>query len=40
MPIFLVVRDYPKTGMSLLVFGITSLILKFTWLDKVKNYEE
>ncbi|MFD1094918.1 sodium:solute symporter family protein [Salegentibacter chungangensis] len=38
LPIFLVVRDYPKAGISLLVFGISSLILKFTWLDKVKNY--
>ncbi|SHG24249.1 Na+/proline symporter [Salegentibacter echinorum] len=40
MPIFLVIRDYPKTWMSLLVFVISSLILKFTWLDKVRNYEE
>lgn len=40
MPIFLVVRDYPKTWMSLLVFVVSSFILKFTWLDKVKNYEE
>jgi len=37
LPIFLVVRDYEKTAWSLLVFGITTLILKFTWLDKVKK---
>ncbi|WBL25231.1 sodium:solute symporter family protein [Zunongwangia sp. HGR-M22] len=39
LPIFLVVRDYPKTWMSFAVFIATSLILKFTWLDKVKNLE-
>ncbi|MDN3595434.1 sodium:solute symporter family protein [Zunongwangia endophytica] len=39
LPIFLVVRDYPKTWMSVAVFIATSLILKFTWLDKVKHLE-
>ena len=37
LPIYLVVRDYEKTAVSFLVFGVTSLILKFTWLDKVKK---
>ena len=37
MPIFLIVRDYPKTISTTVVFIITSLILKFTWLDRVKN---
>ncbi|HCQ77404.1 MAG TPA: sodium:solute symporter [Leeuwenhoekiella sp.] len=37
LPIYLVVRDYEKTAISLLVFGVTTLILKFTWLDKVKK---
>ncbi|PHR98360.1 MAG: sodium:solute symporter [Leeuwenhoekiella sp.] len=37
LPIFLVVRDYEKMGWSLLIFGVTTLILKFTWLDKVKK---
>ncbi|TDN95041.1 Na+/proline symporter [Salegentibacter sp. 24] len=37
LPIFLVVRDYNKTWMSLAIFLLTSLILKFTWLDKVKK---
>ncbi|MEH6659860.1 sodium:solute symporter family protein [Leeuwenhoekiella marinoflava] len=39
LPIFLVVRDYEQTAISLLAFGVTSLILKFTWLDKVKKIE-
>ncbi|RXG31607.1 sodium:solute symporter family protein [Leeuwenhoekiella palythoae] len=37
LPIYLVVRDYEKTAISILVFGVTTLILKFTWLDKVKK---
>ena len=37
MPIYLVIRDYPKGLIALSVFVITSLILKFTWLDKVKQ---
>lgn len=37
LPIYLVVRDYEKTAVSFLVFGVTTLILKFTWLDKVKK---
>ncbi|MDT0675444.1 sodium:solute symporter family protein [Autumnicola musiva] len=36
LPIFLVVRDYGKMWITLAVFLIISLILKFTWLDKVK----
>ena len=37
MPIFLIVRDYPKTISTTVVFVITSFILKFTWLDRVKK---
>ncbi|WP_291865516.1 sodium:solute symporter family protein [Maribacter sp.] len=37
MPIYFVIRDYPKTCISLAVFLITSLILKFTWLDRVRK---
>jgi len=37
MPIYFVIRDYPKGFIALVVFAITSLILKFTWLDKVKQ---
>lgn len=37
LPIFLVVRDYNKMWMSVAVFVVTAIILKFTWLDKVKK---
>ena len=40
MPIFLIVRDYPKTISTTVVFVITSVILKFTWLDRVKNISD
>ncbi len=39
LPIYFMIRDYPKTLIVLLVFAITSIILKFTWLDKVKKYK-
>jgi Na+/proline symporter len=37
LPIYLIIRDYPKTLVTLVVFVITSIILKFTWLDKTKK---
>ena len=37
LPIYFMIRDYPKTLWTLLVFVITSIILKFTWLDKVRK---
>ena len=37
LPIYFIVRDYPKAIISLIVFLITSFILKYTWLDKVKK---
>ena len=37
LPIFLLIRDYPKTLVSLVVFIMTSIILKYTWLDKVRK---
>ena len=40
MPIFLIVRDYPKTISTTVVFVITSFILKFTWLDRVKKISD
>ena len=40
LPIYLLIKDYQKTGLVLLVFIVTSVILKFTWLDKVKKYKE
>ncbi|MCG9792264.1 sodium:solute symporter family protein [Flavobacterium algicola] len=40
LPIFLLIRDYPKMVVSLVVFLITSAILKYTWLDKVRKIED
>ena len=40
LPIFLLIRDYPKTLVSLAVFIITSIILKYTWLDRVRKIED
>ena len=40
LPIFFLIRNYPKALISLLVFVLTSVILKFTWLDKVKKYKD
>ncbi|MFV0564254.1 MAG: sodium:solute symporter family protein [Flavobacteriaceae bacterium] len=37
IPIYLLIRDYQKTLIAVVVFAITSLILKYTWLDKVNN---
>ncbi|GGF68521.1 sodium:solute symporter family protein [Wenyingzhuangia marina] len=40
LPIFLLIRDYPKTFVSLAVFIVTSIILKYTWLDGVRKIED
>jgi len=37
LPIYFIIRDYPKTLIALFVFLGTSLILKYTWLDKVRK---
>ncbi|OAD42240.1 sodium:solute symporter family protein [Polaribacter atrinae] len=37
LPIYFLIRDYPKAFISLGVFLVTSIILKFTWLDKVRK---
>lgn len=37
LPIYFVIRDYPKAFISLIVFLVTSVILKYTWLDKVRK---
>lgn len=37
IPIYLLIRDYQKTLIAVIVFAITSLILKYTWLDKVNK---
>ncbi|MGO4773389.1 sodium:solute symporter family protein [Flavobacterium sp. W22_SRS_FK3] len=37
LPIYFIIRDYPKAIVALVVFIVTSAILKFTWLDKVRK---
>ena len=37
LPIYFVIRDYPKTIIALTTFILTSIILKFTWLDKIRK---
>lgn len=37
LPIFLLIRDYQKMFVSLAIFLITVVILKYTWLDKVNK---
>lgn len=37
LPIYLMIRDYPKMWWSLVIFAATSLILKYTWLDRVRK---
>lgn len=39
MPIYFMIRDYPKMWISVGIFALTSLVLKFTWLDRVKAIE-
>ncbi len=37
LPIYLVIRDYPKAFIAFVVFLVTSVILKYTWLDRVNK---
>ena len=37
MPIYLIVRDYSKLSVTFVIFAITSVILKFRWLDKIRK---
>ncbi len=37
LPIYFVIRDYPKALIALAVLLVTSVILKFSWLDKVNR---
>ncbi|MEL7585353.1 MAG: sodium:solute symporter family protein [Prolixibacteraceae bacterium] len=39
-PIYFVIRHWQEMVISLAVFAVTSVILKFNWLDKIKNYEK
>lgn len=36
-PVFLVIRDFEKMGISLAVVAVTSLFLKFNWYDRLKD---
>lgn len=40
LPIYFIIRDYPKATVALVVFLITTTVLKFTWLDRVRKIEE
>ncbi|RNL82931.1 sodium:solute symporter [Sinomicrobium pectinilyticum] len=40
LPVFFMVRDYPRALLWFTVFAVTSAILKFTWLDKVRKYKD
>lgn len=40
LPVFFLIRSYPKALIALVVFIVTTIILKFTWLDKVKKYKD
>lgn len=40
LPIFFIIRDYRKAITALIVFLVTTTILKFTWLDKVRKIED
>ncbi|GAA4296296.1 sodium:solute symporter family protein [Aestuariibaculum suncheonense] len=37
LPIYLLIRDYPKTIIALVIFLATTWILKYTWLNKVNK---
>ena len=37
LPIYFVFRDYSKAGIVFLLFLVTSIILKITWLDRVRR---
>ncbi|MBD0725077.1 sodium:solute symporter [Flavobacterium sp. L1I52] len=40
LPVYFIIRDYPKTIVSLVVFLVTTVILKYTWLDKVRKIQD
>ncbi|MEH6679168.1 MAG: sodium:solute symporter family protein [Sediminicola sp.] len=37
LPIYFMVRDYPNAGIAFVAFIGSSIILKFTWLDRVRK---
>ncbi|MBJ2172830.1 Na+:solute symporter [Aureibaculum sp. A20] len=40
LPIYFMIRDYQNTLIALVIFVITSVILKYTWLDKVRKIKD
>ncbi|QCX39328.1 Na+:solute symporter [Aureibaculum algae] len=40
LPIYFMIRDYQNTLIALVIFVITSIILKYTWLDKVRKIKD
>ena len=38
-PIYLVIRRWDGLVVSLVIFAVTSIIMKYNWLDKIKDYE-
>ena len=40
LPVYLVLRDLKGVLISLAVFIVTSLFLKFNWLDKLRQEED
>ncbi len=40
LPVFFMVRDYSKALIWFAIFAVTSAILKYTWLDKVRKYKD
>ncbi len=39
-PIFLVLHRYNEMAVAFVVIALTSIFLKFNWLDRIKNYAE
>ncbi|MFZ5429106.1 MAG: sodium:solute symporter family protein [Bacteroidota bacterium] len=39
-PVYLVIRKWEGLVISLVLFALTSVVLKFNWLDKIKDYEK
>lgn len=37
LPIYLMIRDYMNAGIVFFVFVLTSLILRYTWLEKIRK---
>lgn len=39
-PVYLVIRHWQGLAVSLILLAATSVVLKFNWLNKIKDYEE